>query len=585
MSPSFPPIAEVPEEQITAMQTDFTVQDNGVRVDEMTDFLLSMPDDMFLPPNFDLFAGGSSLQTQQEVPALSSSGSESDNIRSDPTPSPEQQYQQQEQNLQQQDQTHAGPVISPQNYPFIGMMISHESRPAPQERSTNANRKMRSRQPIFVTENPQFKKGRKGRKSQQVPAPSGSSSSSPPSNEDSADEDDLIDATSSQLKQMTSKERRQLRNKISARNFRVRRKEYIEQLEGQVQQKDEEIQSLREANKRLTEMNQQLEQELQQWRQRSSPMTAAESNTSHYSPNGLIQDSNMLTDSAANVPDIFPLLDMYDYGNFNHDSHLAHAIMPDWDFFRVLDEKNMDQDSQNKDAVLKPYDFMRNYPLMVPALMSLVVQHTFDLKLQELMADTLTSSSKGLTDLLTPQAWMSLVMDSSDTKTLCGDDDSEKFKLRGKVVTASGSSDGEDGKKEPGSHHRDGRDAQLEEDKEVKRFLRKHYVKYIACRVMGHSHEECINCARESLRSRRAQAPATKAAPAPSKTHTQCKKTKSYTKTLSTMVNFYTIGKRMLRQPQDAAFLVPMLKMDRQVHKFIRGPERREKFKATLSAR
>ncbi|ORX54141.1 hypothetical protein DM01DRAFT_1407637 [Hesseltinella vesiculosa] len=40
--------------------------------------------------------------------------------------------------------------------------------------------------------------------------------------------------TDAQLKAMTSKERRQLRNKISARNFRNRRKEYIASLEGEV---------------------------------------------------------------------------------------------------------------------------------------------------------------------------------------------------------------------------------------------------------------------------------------------------------------------------------------------------------------
>lgn len=363
--------------------------------------------------------------------------------------------------------------------------------------------------------------------------------------------------------------------------------EYIEQLEGQVQQKDDEIQALREANKRLTEMNQQLEEELQQWRQRSSPLTAPESNSSHYSPDGLIQDINMLTDSSAAVPDIFPLLDMYDYGNLNHDSHLAHAVMPDWDFFRVLDEKNMDQASQDNTLVLKPRDFMRNYPLMVPALMSLVVQHTFDLKVQELMANTLTANSKGLTDFLTPQAWMSLVMDGSDAKTLCGDYEDEKCKQGDQTVTASGSSDGGEDKKEPNRRDCDDQAARVEEDKEVKRFLRKHYVRYLACRAMGHSHEDCINCARETLRNRRAQMAAVETAPAQSQmqTQTQCRKMKSYTKTLHTMANFYAVGKRMLRQPQDSAFLVPMLKMDRQLHKFIMGPQYREKFKATLSVR
>jgi hypothetical protein len=37
---------------------------------------------------------------------------------------------------------------------------------------------------------------------------------------------------------MTSKEKRQLRNKISSRNFRIRRKEYISTLEGDIAQRD-----------------------------------------------------------------------------------------------------------------------------------------------------------------------------------------------------------------------------------------------------------------------------------------------------------------------------------------------------------
>ncbi|KAK3842597.1 MAG: hypothetical protein J3R72DRAFT_128956 [Linnemannia gamsii] len=47
---------------------------------------------------------------------------------------------------------------------------------------------------------------------------------------------DFAKPTESQLKLMTSKERRQLRNKLSARNFRVRRKEYIDDLENQVKE-------------------------------------------------------------------------------------------------------------------------------------------------------------------------------------------------------------------------------------------------------------------------------------------------------------------------------------------------------------
>ncbi|KAG0219704.1 hypothetical protein BGX33_001470 [Mortierella sp. NVP41] len=73
---------------------------------------------------------------------------------------------------------------------------------------------------------------------------------SPPMNDDMSMESDsdarfghgsdFAKPTESQLKLMTSKERRQLRNKLSARNFRVRRKEYIDQLEAQVKEAKQE---------------------------------------------------------------------------------------------------------------------------------------------------------------------------------------------------------------------------------------------------------------------------------------------------------------------------------------------------------
>ncbi|KZT07941.1 uncharacterized protein LAESUDRAFT_749161 [Laetiporus sulphureus 93-53] len=48
-----------------------------------------------------------------------------------------------------------------------------------------------------------------------------------------------------EYKKMTSKEKRQLRNKISARNFRVRRKEYITTLEGDIAERDRLIDAIR----------------------------------------------------------------------------------------------------------------------------------------------------------------------------------------------------------------------------------------------------------------------------------------------------------------------------------------------------
>ncbi|KAH9835462.1 uncharacterized protein C8Q71DRAFT_724750 [Rhodofomes roseus] len=51
--------------------------------------------------------------------------------------------------------------------------------------------------------------------------------------------------TPEEYKKMSSKEKRQLRNKISARNFRVRRKEYITTLEGDIAERDRLIDAIR----------------------------------------------------------------------------------------------------------------------------------------------------------------------------------------------------------------------------------------------------------------------------------------------------------------------------------------------------
>ncbi|TKA70474.1 hypothetical protein B0A55_10852 [Friedmanniomyces simplex] len=56
-------------------------------------------------------------------------------------------------------------------------------------------------------------------------------------------------------KKLSSKERRQLRNKVSARAFRSRRKEYVGQLEGEVALKAQEAASLRQENTALLQEN------------------------------------------------------------------------------------------------------------------------------------------------------------------------------------------------------------------------------------------------------------------------------------------------------------------------------------------
>ncbi|KUJ21705.1 uncharacterized protein LY89DRAFT_380751 [Mollisia scopiformis] len=72
--------------------------------------------------------------------------------------------------------------------------------------------------------------------------------------EEDMDEDERLLA-SEEGKKLSSKERRQLRNKVSARAFRSRRKEYISQLEGEIATKVNENQDLRSQNRALMEEN------------------------------------------------------------------------------------------------------------------------------------------------------------------------------------------------------------------------------------------------------------------------------------------------------------------------------------------
>ncbi|KAH8101955.1 hypothetical protein BXZ70DRAFT_906499 [Cristinia sonorae] len=69
--------------------------------------------------------------------------------------------------------------------------------------------------------------------------------------------------TPEEYKKMSSKEKRQLRNKISARNFRVRRKEYITTLEGDIADRDRLIDHIRTELLGTKSENSALRQEIQ----------------------------------------------------------------------------------------------------------------------------------------------------------------------------------------------------------------------------------------------------------------------------------------------------------------------------------
>ncbi|KAJ2456964.1 hypothetical protein GGF42_002958 [Coemansia sp. RSA 2424] len=95
---------------------------------------------------------------------------------------------------------------------------------------------------------------------------------------DMADEDEDMEGID--VKNLSSKERRQLRNKISARNFRVRRKEYISNLEAEVRMHKEEADGLRAKLVVSRKDNSLLRDEVNKLRQRLGAVAVSSSSSS-----------------------------------------------------------------------------------------------------------------------------------------------------------------------------------------------------------------------------------------------------------------------------------------------------------------
>ncbi|KAL0082450.1 basic-leucine zipper transcription factor [Phycomyces blakesleeanus] len=224
--------------------------------------------------------------------------------------------------------------------------------------------------------------------------------SSSPSDED--------EPTPSQWKMMTSKERRQVRNKISARNFRNRRKEYITTLENKVEQyKAEnsqlklEVRWVRTTMKRIQEENDRLRVDLillqagiqpgnhnpgqsnsntnnisTPWNNTNIPLQQAPLLSSPSSNGTLIQqDALTSSDDALNQWDFFLPA--------TNTTYLSHATFPSIDLNAILSEKD-----RATLSTMPPSQLFTRYPLLAPALMSIVLEHTMRMNTEEFLTSS-----------------------------------------------------------------------------------------------------------------------------------------------------------------------------------------------------
>ncbi|KAF7728808.1 hypothetical protein EC973_005434 [Apophysomyces ossiformis] len=391
------------------------------------------------------------------------------------------------------------PIIAPQEtaatQQWVTSVIPSVNR-TPQGSNGNTRRPIgkKNREPIFVTESPEniYKKKRQKNtgKEKEGGSPAGPSSSS---SNDEGELEDIAEGTySANLKQMTSKERRQLRNKISARNFRVRRKEYLGQLETQIQEQETRIKQLENENRQLRKSNEELMLKLQQWEQTSNPVVVTPPTTYE----------RQFPEPPSIVPFDLDILPCLDFGNAGRNTfHLSYAVMPDWDFARLLSEAANDESGEQ---------LLRLYPLFAPAIMSIVLRHTFMLHYEAFLMSSFPYNNTSLVVSKNSRA-KSKFMDSTHLDDFARTLDNMASLAEADMAEKRHKPSDHVCREETEAKHAENTDSHqpLEDDDEItteqvyELLLTRCYKYYTFMRVRGVSHDEIIERARKCYKAER----------------------------------------------------------------------------------
>ncbi|GAB5591211.1 hypothetical protein Unana1_06111 [Umbelopsis nana] len=157
--------------------------------------------------------------------------------------------------------------------------------------------------------------------------------------------------TPEDIKKMTPKERRQLRNKISARNFRVRRKEYISTLEAQVQEHKSYADQLFEKLSKVENENIVLKAEVDTLRRQNqllatqhmasppSPPTSSDLvRTASSSSNASSSSSSRISSPRINLNKDISITGSKAIDTYRQDTRIlvSNAVIPTWNVEQIL---------------------------------------------------------------------------------------------------------------------------------------------------------------------------------------------------------------------------------------------------------
>ncbi|KAI8054752.1 hypothetical protein BDF21DRAFT_497896 [Thamnidium elegans] len=240
-----------------------------------------------------------------------------------------------------------------------------------------------------------------------------------------SEEDD--EPTDAQLKLMPSKERRQLRNKISARNFRNRRKEYMSTLEAELEQCKAENSQLKHEVKWVRGMMDKLQAENDKLRL-NLVLCKEGIEPTHKSNEAL----NITSTTPPDIPSMinsntnnWELLYPTNNTMLNHNVYLAHASMPNWDMSSIF-EKNSNH------VLSEETDLIHKYPLLAPALMSIVLSHTMTMTTDQIIANstlydpTWATKPNDKSLLSNSVVWQNLLQSHQNQITTDADDSEQK---------------------------------------------------------------------------------------------------------------------------------------------------------------
>ncbi|ORZ09150.1 hypothetical protein BCR42DRAFT_423833 [Absidia repens] len=367
---------------------------------------------------------------------------------------------------------------------------------------------------------------------------------------------------------MSCKEKRQLRNKISARNFRVRRKEYINQLENLVDQQEAEINSLKKENRRLTNMNQQIVQELFQLKPQQPNTSAPSQQLQQYQQQHQQHQQNQhpaqpitlpSSTTATNSPsDIIDTL--LDFNLFSNNTYLSHSLMPDFDLSSVLGDK---LNAPPPSTHLEDHKvLMTMYPLLAPTLASMVIRHSFSLHYAAYLSSTFpynTSKSKNEPlDIMLPDDWITAASaptssggDGDDDPNDNGEKNLVSPHMVERMESCPSSSSSYCVKTYSNSDNNNNNNNNSEEvtwTRELERnILKQHYPYYAFLRLRGVSHDDIIRRCQASVQRRTATA------------QQQRKKAASSCSKWQALQGFSAVATTLLRNPSRSPMIASVI--------------------------